>query len=363
LNPRPRAYESPALPTELPRRFKSGRIVLRSINLLDNYPKNVVVHAKTGDDALDTTLHDKRTITYIFNDTYLQTWINSFLLDRKAQNMSKGTIIFYHKKLHLFIDYCNAQFITQIIEITPEIIRLYLLYLEEKGHNPGGVHAAFRTLRAFLYWWEDEYEPEGWNNPIRKVKPPKVSIEPLEPVNLRDIGMMLDTCSSDFHGARDEAILLALLDTGARALELCAMDFQDYNQVTGEIFIRQGKGRKPRIVYLGKKSRKVMRGYLKLRHDNSIALWVAQDGERISYWGLNEIIDRRARKAGVNKPSLHSFRRAFAINMLRAGVDVFSLQKLMGHADLQVLRRYLAQTTEDIAQAHRIGSPVDNNRL
>jgi site-specific recombinase XerD len=49
--------------------------------------------------------------------------------------------------------------------------------------------------------------------------------------------------------------------------------------------------------------------------------------------------------------------------MVRAGVDVFSLQKLIGHADLQVLLRYLAQTTEDLAQAHRIGSPVDNNRL
>jgi len=49
--------------------------------------------------------------------------------------------------------------------------------------------------------------------------------------------------------------------------------------------------------------------------------------------------------------------------MLRAGVDIFSLQKLMGHADLQVLRRYLAQTTEDIAEAHRIGSPVDRGKL
>ena len=49
--------------------------------------------------------------------------------------------------------------------------------------------------------------------------------------------------------------------------------------------------------------------------------------------------------------------------ILRAGVDVFSLQKLMGHADLQVLRRYLEQTTEDISQVHRMGSPVNNNRL
>jgi len=56
----------------------------------------------------------------------------------------------------------------------------------------------------------------------------------------------------------------------------------------------------------------------------------------------------------------HSFRRAFALNMLRAGVDIFSLQKLMGHADLQIPRRYLAQTTEDIQLEHRAGSPVDN---
>jgi hypothetical protein len=49
--------------------------------------------------------------------------------------------------------------------------------------------------------------------------------------------------------------------------------------------------------------------------------------------------------------------------MLWAGVDVFSLQKLMEPADLQVLRRYLAQTTDDIAQAHRVGGPVDNNKL
>jgi site-specific recombinase XerD len=49
--------------------------------------------------------------------------------------------------------------------------------------------------------------------------------------------------------------------------------------------------------------------------------------------------------------------------MLRAGVNVFSLQKLMGHADMQMLNRYLAQSTEDIAAAHKIGSPVDMNGL
>ncbi len=284
---------------------------------------------------METARHDQRTITEFSQDTYLLSWIQGFLLDRKAQNLSKGTLIFYQKKLKLFTDYCNSQVITQITELSPENIRLYLLFLEEKGHNPGGIHAAFRTLKAFLNWWESEYEPEGWKNPIRKVKPPRLSLEPLEPANLEDIGKMLDTCITNFHGARDKAILLALLDTGARAFELCSMSLQDFNQFTGEILIRQGKGRKPRTVYLGKKSRKALRNYLRLRQDNSPALWVSQNGESISYWGLNEIIERRARKAGVHKPELHAFRRAFALECLRAGVDVFSLQKLMGHADLQ----------------------------
>jgi len=100
-----------------------------------------------------------------------------------------------------------------------------------------------------------------------------------------------------------------------------------------------------------------------MRNNNSPSLWVTDEGERLAYSGLRQIVRRRAAKASISEPSLHSFRRAFAINMLLGGVDIYSLQTLMGHADLQVLRRYLKQTTEDIAQAHGLGSPVDNNKL
>jgi site-specific recombinase XerD len=72
--------------------------------------------------------------------------------------------------------------------------------------------------------------------------------------------------------------------------------------------------------------------------------WLTDEGERLTYWGLNEVIRRRAKAAKVQKPGLHDFRRAFALNFLRNGGDIFTLQRLLGHADLQVLRRYLAQT-------------------
>ena len=72
------------------------------------------------------------------------------------------------------------------------------------------------------------------------------------------------------------------------------------------------------------------------------------------------MVVRRAKKAGVKPPSLHSFRRFFALQCLRNGMDIFTLQKAMGHTDPTVLRRYLAQTTDDVERAHRVAGPVDN---
>jgi integrase/recombinase XerD len=63
--------------------------------------------------------------------------------------------------------------------------------------------------------------------------------------------------------------------------------------------------------------------------------------------------------AEIQTPQIHAFRRAFALNCLPAGMDIFTLQMLMGRADLQVLRRYLAQTDEDTRNAHALASPVD----
>ena len=179
-----------------------------------------------------------------------------------------------------------------------------------------------------------------------------------------DIRAFLKTCRRhNFTGDRDRAIILGLLDTGARSQEFLSIDILDLKLITGSILIRAGKGGKPRTVFLGRKSRRATRTYLKHQRGINNALWVTKNGERLAYSGLRSIMRRRASQAGIATPSIHSFRRAFALNMLRSGVDIYSLQKLMGHADLQVLRRCQAQTTEDIAKAHRLYRPVDRGKL
>jgi site-specific recombinase XerD len=294
------------------------------------------------------------------NDTFLLTCQQSFMLDKRAAGVANGTLYFYQKKLELFNQFCDTQQITLVPQITPGAIRLYLLWLEEHHHNPGGIHACYRVLKTFLRWWGAETEPENWRNPISRVKAPHMAVEPLQPVELDTIQALINVCPRKcFHGERDRAILYTLLDTGARAAELCSMNLDDIDLIGGSILIRQGKGRKPRTVFISQDTRRAIRAYLKTWQHDTQAAWVTEENTRLTYWGLNEIIRRRAKDAQVKKPELHSFRRTFAINMLRSGVDVYSLQKLMGHTDLQVLRRYLVQTEDDTRAAHVKGSPVE----
>lgn len=96
---------------------------------------------------------------------------------------------------------------------------------------------------------------------------------------------------------------------------------------------------------------------------NHSPLWVTRDGFRLTYSGLRQIIRRRSIDAGIEAPGLHDFRRCFAIEYLRNGGDIFTLQKILGHSSLEMVKRYLALANTDVEAAHRKASPVDRWNL
>ncbi|MBI5944638.1 MAG: tyrosine-type recombinase/integrase [Chloroflexi bacterium] len=293
-------------------------------------------------------------------DVYLPTLAAAFLLDRKAQNLTKKTLDFYRVNLETVISWLDTQAVKTVTELTPETLRAFFIAMSEQGHKAGGVLAFYRTVRVFLRWYAMEFEPLEWRDPLRKVKPPKVDIEPLEPVSMDTVRALLDTCKrGKFTGERDRAILLFLLDAGVRAGELLALDRQDTDILTGDVLIRKSKSRKPRTVFIGRTARRALRSYLKMREDMARALFVTDEGERLRMAGLRQIMVRRSRLAGVPVPSLHSFRRAFALTMNRAGVDLLTIARLLGHSDLSILERYIKHTGEDLRGSHERGSPVD----
>jgi len=280
-------------------------------------------------------------------------WANGFIFDRTSQEFSVGTIRFYAVKINKFVKYCTGHGLQGMDEITPQLIREYLVWLQNDGHTPGGVHAYYRALKTFLKWYEDEQDGD-WINPINRarMKAPKADL--LEPADEKAIEKMTAIAKM-----RDRAILLCLLDTGARGEEFVSLNFDDVNQITGIVKILHGKGGGFRIVYIGKKTRTALRKYVKTRSDNNFAVFVGDEGERLTYWGLRQILRRLSEKANVAYQSPHSFRRLCAITIYRQSGDIYAVQRYMGHKSIETTKRYLRITEADNLLFAIRGSPVD----
>ena len=290
----------------------------------------------------------------------LAEWAASFLTDCLVRGLSSGTVNFYRKKLAAFCDFSDAQQVTRLDQVDANHLRRFFLHLEETGHNPGGRHAHFRTLRTFFNWIEQE--EEGFHSPLRKLKPPRVDVQPIQGVSLDEFSALLNACSGNgFTDKRDKALLLALFDTGLRIQECLALTWADVDLVKSTILVRRGKGGKPRTVFFGSETRRALRTYAKMRRDDAPQVWVTHNGRPLTYWGVISLLKRLSKQAGMTKaPSPHDFRRATALQLLRNGADVVSVSRLLGHSGLQVTTRYLAQLESDLQRVHRAHSPVDS---
>jgi site-specific recombinase XerD len=277
-----------------------------------------------------------------------------FLTSCRARNLSPRTVQRYEQLLTEFA----GRYPGELSNVQPNDVREFITYLQHGGHNPAGVWTYYRTLKTFYRWLYNEEIIE--RDIFRKLPAPRIPDVIQPPIELDEIGKLLRVAAGrDFTAVRDRAVFLTLLDTGLRASEFCALKQADINLSTGSVLVRAGKGHKRRVVFIQSRARIAISKYLRVVKTGDF-LWQAADGTPLKYSGLRQIIRRRAAQAGIACPSLHSFRRAFAINALRNGMDLISLQRLLGHANLAVIYRYLAMIDDDLSDAHAAASPVKN---
>jgi site-specific recombinase XerD len=168
--------------------------------------------------------------------------IAAFVIDCQARGLSPRTAELYADELCCLRTLLEAQRVNLVEHITPTLLRSYLLHLGT-SRNAGGLHAAYSACRAFLRWYEREYEMEDWTNPIAQVQVLRVRKKPLDPMPLSDLKAMLATRERrTFTGDRDRAILLALLDNGCRASEIVALELDDVSLQSGAFVIHRRKG-------------------------------------------------------------------------------------------------------------------------
>jgi site-specific recombinase XerD len=161
-----------------------------------------------------------------------------------------------------------------------------------------------------------------------------------------ELRALLTACATDSTpaGVRDAALIALLYAAGLRRSEASGIDVADYTPATGALTIR-GKGKKTRIVYVGDAA-ELLGEYLVLRGREGGPLFVrARKGgrlapTRLSDQGVRDILARRAKEAGVTDVRPHDLRRTFISDLLDAGADIASAQRLAGHADPKTTSRY-----------------------
>jgi site-specific recombinase XerD len=283
--------------------------------------------------------------------------LDIFFLDCRARRLAVSSVAFYKRHLGGFTAFVEGQGVTALDAVTPSHIRAYLVSVHERNLKDNTVHGAARSIRAFFnFAVAEELLAE---TPMRKVKMPKVGKQILPAFTPDDIRKLLTACYS----GRDRAIVLALLDSGCRAAEFVALDVGHVNRQTGTITVKEGKGKKDRTTFLGTRARKELAKYPLTRGESKAddpLLLNEHTGQRLTVWGLSELLGRLGARAGVGPCGAHMFRRTCATWSLRSGMNIYALQQIMGHSDLFILRRYLALVEEDLADAHRKYGAVDN---
>ena len=325
------------------------------------------------------------------NSLPLLTAIEGFVNYKTAEGLSERSVDSYRRILEQWAEYAGNK---KVAQFTDRDINAYMVYMRTEyvprrfGGNtralsPKSLRNIWITMCSFFTWASTEFRIES---PMKSVPVPRFQKVDVEPFTQDEIERMLKACTYSREAEtfirrkfamrrptanRDQAVLLTLVDSGIRASEFSSLRVGDFEAKRGKLEIRHGveggaKGGKGRVVYLGKTARHAVWRYLAEREDGvdpNAPLFTVRRGRAFNPGTLRHLIKNIAARAGVKKAYPHKFRHTFAIAYLRSGGDVFTLQSLLGHGSLDMVRHYARIAQVDVEQAHRRASPADNWRL
>jgi integrase/recombinase XerC len=159
-------------------------------------------------------------------------------------------------------------------------------------------------------------------------------------------------------------VLETLYSTGIRAAELIGMNRDDINRENRLIRIR-GKGRKERIVPIGRTALGSLDAYLAQKKEGAEnpAVFTGPTGNRLTVRTVQRILENSRKKLGLaQKASPHTLRHSFATHLLEAGADLRAIQELLGHASLSTTQRYTHVNLDSLMEAYDKAHPRAKKR-
>lgn len=285
-----------------------------------------------------------------------------------SKNLSPKTLLFYEKALRAFRKWVQATHGPDV-DVDASVIRGYLASRFERGNRPRTVKTYTQTLRTFFNFLVMEEVIAETENPMRRVKSPRVARPKIEPLTPDQIRAFLDTFDkSHLAEYRDFVACSLMLDSGIRTTETLTIFLEDVDLESQSIRVN-GKGNKIRQVYFGETTSALLRDYLYrcrpwLRNDSPRLFppqWSGSRNTRLGVGQFSAMVKDRLDSIGVKRcgSSAHRLRHTFAVQYLRNGGKVFVLQSLLGHTTLKMTRHYVRLAESDLAEDHQKASPLD----
>ncbi len=299
--------------------------------------------------------------------------LQTYFTDCTYRNLSCHTLRVYRQRLNYFVDFLDQKNVRDTDQLSADLLRAFIVDLRQRdaheytNHHSRGTRLSNRTvfhysriIKSFGEWLcEQEITAR---NPFNKVKMPRVEKKLMPALPVPDMVKLYDTIRST--GAervsRDLSLYSFMIESGARASEVMqlTLDDLDLQNCTAKV---HGKGAKERIVCFTEKTVDLLQEYLKERPQVKAreVFLNLQTGKPLTTNGLGILISKYGKRAGLHCYP-HLLRHTFATRYLVNGDEknLLSLQKLLGHETLDMVRRYVELLPVDVKAQYRKYSPL-----
>lgn len=288
-----------------------------------------------------------------------------------GRQLSPNTVAAYRRDLSQFAAFLDEHFGGRAWSwggVDRLTLRAFLARLSRRGLARRTIARKLSAIRSFYRFLHREEHVEA--NPARALRSPKLARGLPAWLSQPDMERVFELAENraaegGFRGSRDLAILETFYATGVRLSELQGLDLSDLDLISDQLRVR-GKGRKERIVPLGRAAVTALRRYELRRHEvvqrlpnaDRRAIFISERGRRLSGRQVQAIVGRLLEPVAEDAAvSTHSLRHSFATHLLDGGADLMAVKELLGHASLSTTRIYTHTSKERLKRVYDQAHP------